>query len=195
LFALSYANENHLEDLKNLQRISATLTAARAAQVHFKKQVQEWKNILLRGFDPKDLERYRSAFEKEDLATQKALADLRQLARDSKMTIPRIEALGKTHDGLGAKYRAALGEFRPETNTGARDTDNKVRGIDRAPSDEMDAVVDEIQAEAVASAKKAAEETSIRYQELRKIVIGGSSAGVAIVLIFLALSFAPLPRK
>jgi hypothetical protein len=36
--------------------------AVRQMQLNFKKQVQEWKDILLRGYDPKNLEKYRQNF-------------------------------------------------------------------------------------------------------------------------------------
>ena len=39
---------------------------ARAIEVSFKTQVQEWKAILLRGNDPQDLNRYRAAFFKQE---------------------------------------------------------------------------------------------------------------------------------
>ncbi|OQX47812.1 MAG: hypothetical protein B0D85_00470, partial [Candidatus Sedimenticola endophacoides] len=35
------------------------VTGALTSQVHFKKQVQEWKNILLRGYEPGMLEQYQ----------------------------------------------------------------------------------------------------------------------------------------
>lgn len=35
---------------------------ARIMQVNFKKQVQKWKDLLLRGHEPDDLRQYREAF-------------------------------------------------------------------------------------------------------------------------------------
>src|SRR5882672_2171236 len=35
---------------------------ARRAQVTFKKQIQEWKDILLRGYDPEMLSKYQANF-------------------------------------------------------------------------------------------------------------------------------------
>ncbi|MGE5027195.1 MAG: methyl-accepting chemotaxis protein, partial [Betaproteobacteria bacterium] len=39
-------------------------------EIAFKTQVQEWKNILLRGSDPAALDKYWGSFEKEERKTQ-----------------------------------------------------------------------------------------------------------------------------
>src|ERR1041385_5108535 len=39
---------------------------ARVLQVNFKKQVQEWKDILLRGHEAVDFEKYRDLFFKQE---------------------------------------------------------------------------------------------------------------------------------
>src|SRR5438552_18511769 len=43
---------------------------ARVLEVQFKTQVQEWKNILLRGHDPRDLDQYRTAFFSNETAVR-----------------------------------------------------------------------------------------------------------------------------
>src|SRR5689334_17428403 len=42
----------------------------------FKQQVQEWKNILLRGHDPKDLEEYKTKFLEAEPKVRAAAAKL-----------------------------------------------------------------------------------------------------------------------
>src|SRR5579872_5266877 len=42
-------------------------------QLNFKKQVQEWKDILLRGYDPQNLEKYQQNFFRQEDAVKKNL--------------------------------------------------------------------------------------------------------------------------
>ncbi len=195
LFALNYSNENHLADLRTLDDTSKAMEKARSAQVHFKKQVQEWKNILLRGSNPTDLVRHRAAFEQEERAMDDELALLAKITHDLQISITEINELPKTHAALGSQYRSALQEFHPDQAASALAVDQKVRGIDRAPTDQMDAIVKKIEKHSDELLKNASLQTVERYHTLRRVLIGGTSAGVIIVLIFLGLSFATLPKE
>ncbi|HYW09969.1 MAG TPA: methyl-accepting chemotaxis protein, partial [Longimicrobium sp.] len=157
---LAVAGAGLLQVRAALERVSAAVVegsevthendAARSAQVHFKKQVQEWKNILLRGHDPALLARHLAGFEREEAATRAELARLRALAGERGGIAREVDALLATHVALGARYRAALGGFDGNDPRAYRRVDASVRGMDRAPTDAMDSLVARIQREGVA---------------------------------------------
>lgn len=59
-----------------LSEVFTSMDQARQAQLHFKTQIQEWKNILLRGHVASDRASYLAAFEKEKAITSELLDGL-----------------------------------------------------------------------------------------------------------------------
>lgn len=123
---------------------------AREAQVDFKKQVQEWKNTLLRGNDPEKFTKYRAGFDKESAAVQKTLKVLlTELEEEGRADlIKEAEQVMKSHDELGNKYREALQSYDSADRDSAGRVDKLVNGIDRAPTEAMDNFVAKIRKEA-----------------------------------------------
>ncbi|HYW11682.1 MAG TPA: methyl-accepting chemotaxis protein [Longimicrobium sp.] len=119
--------------------------AARSAQVHFKKQVQEWKNVLLRGFDPEMFARYLKGFGEEEAAVRADLQRLRRMDVADASLQAGIDSLLAVHGVLGERYREALAQYDPDDPQAHRRVDAAVRGIDRAPTDAMDTLVARIQ--------------------------------------------------
>lgn len=122
--------------------------AARIAQVDFKKQVQEWKDILLRGHNPDDLAKYTRQFHEEEAKVNveaQALADsvsdpaARQLLRD----------FLTADDALSQKYQAAYDVY-VNGKFDFKAADKLVRGQDRPPTDLFDEVVTQLNARVVA---------------------------------------------
>jgi two-component system, cell cycle sensor histidine kinase and response regulator CckA len=113
-------------------------TSIRLLQVGFKKQVQEWKDILLRGRDPDDLRQYTEAFHQEDRQVGETALALRESVEE-----PAVKALLdrfiKAHETLDANYAAGLARF---TANGMNpfEVDRMLRGQDRAPTDLIDRI-------------------------------------------------------
>ncbi len=192
LFALHRSNEDHLANVKTLRNMMDALEAARTAQVHFKKQVQEWKNILLRGKTSADFDKYLAAFGKEEEDFQKLLTELEQLGSKIGLDTQLLPPLKQQHIELGKKYRNALRSYNPQDPQTIFLVDSMVRGIDRTPTDAMDRVVQVIQDRADELTTKIGGTTETQYQTWRKVTVIGIVAGVALLFLLLWLSFARL---
>jgi diguanylate cyclase (GGDEF)-like protein len=120
------------------QRIGRELFLISSIQIHFKKQVQEWKNILLRGHNADDYTKYLSYFNTEEM----------QVNNNVKLLISQIDPYSqsallahdflKIHLSLGTQYRYALATYLNAQQHNPIATDTAVRGIDRAPATLLD---------------------------------------------------------
>jgi methyl-accepting chemotaxis protein len=148
LIAIVEMNKRLHESVVEGQRMVKTIDTARLAQVHFKKQVQEWKNILLRGNDRDLFERHVRAFDDEDRQVNEYLQSLSNIAITTGLSIPEIAEAIKIHEQLGHKYRDALKDYNHSDLKSAVLVDKTVRGIDRVPTDQIDAIVGMIMTQA-----------------------------------------------
>jgi PAS domain S-box-containing protein len=134
-----HAAEREKEVLETTSRIVSLVLSA---QVHFKKQVQEWKDVLLRGQDDALYAKYLGQFEAEEQSTRDAMQRLLPMLADS----PEAQALAQrfldAHVRLGSEYRTALELYDPASPNPQLVVDRTVRGIDRQPTDLLDQVVD-----------------------------------------------------
>ncbi|HEY1256274.1 MAG TPA: methyl-accepting chemotaxis protein, partial [Terracidiphilus sp.] len=110
----------------------------RVLQLNFKKQVQAWKDILLRGKDDAALVKYDAEF--HSLAS-KVQAD--SAAVSSQVLDPQarsgLENFQQQHQLLDSQYEAALAEYKASRDFSLADT--AVKGKDRPPTDSLDQVV------------------------------------------------------
>ena len=80
---------------------------ARVMQVVFKTQVQEWKNVLLRGADARQLAKYRDGFTKSEHEVASQAAELKAVVKDAEaLTI--LDSFIAAHKAMGSKYATAL---------------------------------------------------------------------------------------
>ncbi|PLK49118.1 hypothetical protein C0V76_07915 [Uliginosibacterium sp. TH139] len=114
------------------------------AQVAFKTQVQEWKNILIRGNDKALYERYLKQFGEEEARVAKALAILDAGMQRVGLDAAPVRKADSELKALGEKYRSALQQFDPADPEAGKKVDVAVRGMDRtlaAAMAELDKVI------------------------------------------------------
>ncbi|POA21047.1 methyl-accepting chemotaxis protein [Pseudomonas sp. FW300-N1A1] len=110
------------------------------ANLQFKAQVQEWKNVLLRGKQPADLNKYWKQFEDRQGDVQNILGELtRQPGIDTALKA-RIERLREEHRMLGMAYQKGRDAYLAAGGDPAVG-DNAVKGVDRATSEQMSELV------------------------------------------------------
>lgn len=136
---------NHfIDDMSQEERqLVALLSNIESAQIEFKIEVQEWKNILLRGNDPKNYTKYLNGLKKQIEKVNTHLVEAERIAAEKKNTeslkakiVEFREAWSKNNDA----YFAAL-EAHPfgTDSLNYKNLDSAVKGIDRAPKELLDA--------------------------------------------------------
>ncbi|WAB99657.1 methyl-accepting chemotaxis protein [Pseudomonas putida] len=115
------------------------------ANLQFKIQVQEWKNVLLRGRQPAELEKYWQQFQAREQQVQQLLGQLID-SSDQKLKEP-LQQLRDSHRQLGAAYAQGRQAFLAAGGDPAAG-DLAVKGVDRAASEQMSALVEQLRADA-----------------------------------------------
>jgi len=182
LFALRYGFDSYGADLHQAIRLAESAQLARTAQMDFKIQVQEWKNILLRGSDQRDYHIYLSQFEQREAKVAEELGRLAQLLarvgdESNQAQVGPIQEEMKT---LGIKYREALATFRPEDKTSPFAVDRQVRGIDREPTVHLDELAENLSRrskEVLQEANASSQQLYTSLQTALQII-----SGIAIIL-------------
>jgi methyl-accepting chemotaxis protein len=123
-----------------------------AANLEFKIQVQEWKNVLLRGKDDANLHRYWSQFEAQEQKVQAILGELFQAGSDATLKA-QVERLRSEHRDLGQRYRQGRDAFI-KAGADAQAGDEAVKGIDRTASEQMTALVEQLRQQSLDQAQQ-----------------------------------------
>jgi len=159
---------------------------ARVMQVDFKKQVQEWKNLLLRGSNYEDFRKYEASFKKEQAAVRE---DARKLLADvtDAEAARELKAFLTAHEEMGAKYESAIRAFEATQGADPGAADAIVKGVDRAPTDGIDALV--VRLQTVVADARAAQQASVSSQITVSIV------GVAVAFLAIAAAVVFVIRR
>ena len=139
--ALASSNDSSTKAMRQAATLTEAVDSARSAQVEFKIQVQEWKNILLRGADPAQRARYSDAFAKSGELTRAELNKTQALLARLGLRTPLVEQAIAANAALVNDYLAALRQYDSANPDSYKLVDGLVKGMDRAPTKQIDDIV------------------------------------------------------
>jgi len=186
--AIESASERVSAAVELSVQLQEALDSARAAQVHFKMKVQEWKDILLRGRESAAFQRHVENFQRESEKTENRLLELRVVLDHLGLrSDTAVEAL-RTHERVMVRYRDALAGFDKGGRVDAGEVDARVTGIDREPIRQIGAIVDYVRGESArlldAQRQAAIDRTHTAKRVLIAVICGALVAALMILFAY-----------
>ena len=178
LASFSFLSEDISAFEKLLKGPIETSRLINEANLEFKVQVQEWKNMLLRGKSPENLSKYWQSFEEQERKVQTLLDTLVKASQHDRMLANQVQGLRDEHRRLGTAYRSGRDAFLAAGSDPVAG-DAAVTGIDRATSEQLSELVAQLRD----AAQRSSEEISSGAE--RAIITGSLIMLVAGALISL----------
>ena len=176
IIQMSNFNAKLERDFDQIRHGITTLVDVQTTSIVFKTQVQEWKNLLIRGNNEQDFAKYEKAFAEHEQAVQtglkKALDSIRQEGDPANAwAIADIEKLIKDHTELGVAYKAALGSFdKADPETGKK-VDIAVKGKDRATTEGISTLVARLEKSEFGRLEQQTMASRAAYEDSRNLLI------------------------
>lgn len=105
----------------------------------FKVQVQEWKNVLLRGHDDAQRDKYWAQFLAQESKVQEETQRLISELGEGEVSA-KLRGFAQEHRLMGQKYRAGLEAF-VQSGFDHKAGDAAVKGMDRLPAEMLDQAI------------------------------------------------------
>ena len=147
-FSHSLSSNREYHALASEQMVQAL--EAESILNRFKTQVQEWKNVLIRGNDDAQRTKYWGQFQEQEAGIQQALGNLipQMPEGEARALLSRFQ---KAHQSMGSAYRDGFEQF-VASDFDHREGDQAVRGIDREPAELIEQASTMIREQALADA-------------------------------------------
>ena len=185
IYSLKSANDRLRQSQELSINVVQAVDTARLAQVDFKKQVQEWKDTLIRGTDPQSFDKYQGNFKKREESVRKDLETLAGLMGRLGLQKDQVEEALKVHAQLGERYHEALKSYNKSSAVSYLVVDRLVKGMDRPPTDAIDGIVSYIWENGQKEISDAEKRAASAYSLQRNLALGLTIAMFAVVF-FLA---------
>ncbi|MBF0172101.1 MAG: bacteriohemerythrin [Magnetococcales bacterium] len=177
---------------RDLALISQVASHAEKAATLFGRQVQEWKNTILRGHMAEgSMEefKYYKQFGEMERKVQEELEAVKSGFSNLHESVDDVEKLKENHKDLGEKYRAALAtHYRVGDIQSIPRTDKAVSGIDRPTAQGMDGLVEKMRKQIEqlhGGAIQDADRTERAQVLLALIIFLSTVMGLIVIILFL----------
>ena len=184
LLALQRSHERNAASLEQSRNLLHAIDSARTAQVGFKNQLQEYKDILLRGHTASDYDRHLAGFQERRQATLKQLGEARAFMKNLGLDTATIDEAERMHAEISQQYLKALDKFSQVDTESGQLVDGIVRGKDRPLDQKMDAIVLALEQFAAGEHARIA---SAAAGEHRRVALGVAAALALSLLLALVL--------
>ncbi len=196
LRGISSTNALMTANMDIAKQYTQAVAYADGTELHFKKQVQEWKDTLLRGNNPEDFAKYSGNFKKEAAEVQRTGKELKDLLITLRLDTAQIDEFLVKHSEMGDRYHDALGHYSSNNTQSYHIVDTMVKGMDREPTELVGAVSQAMQKKEVEAfadiSKNAAENYHTILISSITLIIVGSLLGLAISLLLIRSITRPL---
>ena len=138
--ALSQSERAMDESVAMSARVTWIADRTRDTQMDMKNEVQAWKDVLIRGHNAGDYDKYWAELETKEREGREQLVGLRDSVQVLGLSPAGFEGEVRALDGLGQAYREAIKQYKTADPTTTQAVDRLVRGIDRPVVGAMDSL-------------------------------------------------------
>ncbi len=173
-YALERAHQTSDAAMQREAELADAIDAARIGQVTFKTQIQEWKNLLLRGSDAEQLEKYTTAFKEGGKETRAKLAITEAHLVKLGMPTPLVAAAVRSTEELEKNYLTALATFDGTNPESYKQVDAMVKGQDRNATAAIDGIAKFVEAQMAAVFQKSSKDLrDFRHAAVLQLALAG----------------------
>ncbi len=186
---LSQFHQSTERDFHEVSENVELLTEITHAHVVFKIQVQEWKNVLIRGNDAKQYEKYATRFQENSDRVQAILANAIEKSETLNIDTKSLIRVKEEHADLKKAYLSALEKFDGSDNLTGKKVDKSVSGVDRPASKGMTELADVTEKNFKAIIKHTNDKMEAQYESAKSSLTLFVVIGSLIVLSVMAIIF------
>lgn len=144
LYSLNSTSNQAQNDVVIVNKYIDLVDDSRNIQVTFKKQVQAWKDILLRGLDQSKYNTYLAEFTGYNNDVLEGLTGLKTSMVSLGIDGALVDKVSTDLGQLQVNYTNALKSYDKTNKESYKIVDTLVKGMDRAPTNDMDTLVKSI---------------------------------------------------